>query len=279
MEHKDIALILDAGRALGDITIPTEDGRGIVVIPTGYKAEAVEHLVEKYLPNPRRKKIKVALTTPESFIAYVSEHKLANTRIFVTGDKTAPVFTAIIDLHTKEKTSWNEHVAVFACEPTEEWKRWIENDKEQMSQNLFAEFIEENQELFLSPKGAELLELITNLEAKVDVAFNSAIKLANGNVKLGYTENVSMTGGATGSQQGQIEIPTGFEVGVQPFEGLDGYKIKCRLKYRIGGGKVSFWYEMVDRHLFIKDAVKGIESKIVERLGINPFHGSLSAPQ
>lgn len=273
---KDVALLLDAGRALGDVTQPSMDGRSIIVVPTGYKAEAIEHLVEKFLPSPRRKKARISLTTPASFIAYIKEHKLPQTRIFVTGDKSNPSFTAYIDFHSKEQTSWNEHVAAYSCELTEEWKAWLAMEKKPMNQTEFAEFIEVQQSGILEPKGAEMLELVTTLEAKVDVEFNSAIKLQNGKVKLGYTEDVEMTGGGNGSQRGLIEIPTHFVVGVQPFEGLDGYKIRCRLKYRIGGGKVSFHYEMIDRHLFIKDAVKGIEKSIVEALGITPFRGQLS---
>lgn len=279
MESKDMQIILDAGRALGGTVELSADGRNVIVVPEGYKAEAVEALVERYLPAPRRKKVLMSFTTPSSFISYVGEHKVASTRIFVTGDKTTPQFTAYIDFHSKVKTSWNEHVAKYACEPTEEWKAWCAMEKKPMNQQEFAEFIEVQQSSIIEPPGAALLELITTLEAKVDVNFNSAIKLHNGKVKLGYVEDVAMTGGGSGTQQGQIEIPTHFVVGVQPFEGLDGYKIKCRLKYRVGGGKVTFHYEMVDRHLFIKDAVKGIEQKIVEGLGIVPYRGQLSVNQ
>lgn len=275
MNELNTQVALDAGRALGDIKQAGTDGMGVIIIPEGYKAEDVESLVAEHRDAPRRHKISLSFTQHESFIAYVAEHKRDSTRIFVTNEKNCPNLIAVLDFQSKDKPSWNEHTASFACVQTEEWKRWTAQNNKDMNQRDFALFLEDNQKHVFTPSGADLLEMIRNLEGKVDVSYNSAIRLSNGKVKLAYTEDVSLKG-INSQQPGAIEIPEMIEVVIPPFEGVLPYKILCKLRYRIQSGGVTFRFEMVDIHLCIKETVREILQAVEDKLGIKPFYGKIN---
>lgn len=51
-----------------------------------------------------------------------------------------------------------------------------------------------------------------------------------------------------------IEIPREFKIGVRLFKNGEGYKLRARLKYRLAGGKVKFWYELDRPENAIEDA-------------------------
>jgi uncharacterized protein YfdQ (DUF2303 family) len=51
---------------------------------------------------------------------------------------------------------------------------------------------------------------------------------------------------------------------VRLFKNGDGYKIKARLKYRIGNGKVKFWYELDRVENAVEDAFKDYIEQVKE---------------
>ena len=63
-----------------------------------------------------------------------------------------------------------------------------------MSQVDFATYLEDNAALFTDPKGADMLELIRNLEGHANVSINQAVKLQTGAIKLTFTEEVELQG-------------------------------------------------------------------------------------
>ena len=247
----------------------------MMVIPTGYKAEAVEKLIEPYLTAPRRVRANVRLTTLESFIRYVDDFRTDSTRIFAhTPSGEAPDFCAVIDYHHPEgDPSWCNHRATYDCELTPEWQRWMGKNRTRMSQTEFAVLLEENQSLVVQPPGAELLELVTELYAKSNITCNQLIRLQNGRQKLQFDEEVELRGSTT-TQAGSLEFPSMLVVGIAPFVGGPPYKISCRLKYRIESRKLIFWFEAIDVHLVLQECVDVMIGLINEKLGINPLLGT-----
>jgi len=274
----ELEYALAAGRALGDLKKPGAP-TDLVVIPTGYKAEAVEKLIEPYLEKPRRVQANVKLTTLESFIRYVKDFKGRDTRIFAHVEpKTEPTFTAIIDYHASvgemgSVPAWCEHRAVYDCNFTPEWERWMVKDRTKMTQGEFAILLEENQALVINPPGAELLELVSDLYAKTDITCNQLIRLNNGRTRLSYDEQVELKGSVT-TQAGTIEFPSVLVVGIAPFVGGPSYKISCRLKYRLENRRLTFWFEAIDVHLVLQECVTAIMNEIKEKLAIEPLLGT-----
>ena len=277
----NIQAAIDVGRALGlPYNLNPKDSASpiqVVVVPAGFRVEALEPHIEKFLDAPRRVKANVKLADADSFIRYVTGFKNGDTRIFaaVPGNNVAPSFLAIIDYHTGEHPDWCEHRATYGCRFTEEWKRWMEQNKKRMTQVEFATLLEENASLVVAPPGAELLELVTTLEGKNNITCNSLVRLSNGRARLEYQEEVELKG-TVSSATGQIEFPTSLVVAIAPFDGGPTYKINCRLRYRIENRRLVFWFECVDVHLIIKECVSDTIERMHKQLGIEPLMGSPS---
>lgn len=270
---EDLQTALDAGKALG-FPIKAENEMQVLIVPDSYEAHSLEKVIEPYLARPRRIKANVKLDTLESFTDYVREHQMVHTRVFAANaanGSSSPTLTAVIDFHGPGEPSWNEHRAIYSPVNTEEWKRWTGSDRANMDQLKFATFLEENLAAIVSPPGADLLEMVQTLEGKADARYTAMQRLATGKTKLVYEENTSLTGSTVA---GQVEWPSQLELGVALFEGGTLYKVTCRMKYRLASGKITFWYEIVNRHLVVKDAIKEMMAKIKDTLELEPFYGT-----
>ncbi len=274
METNNTQAALDAGRMLSLIQRVAYDGvtAPVVVGPNGSVVVIDPSAVERWLPAPKRKTGTWAFGDIESLTRYINEHKTEDTRIWASISDAVASFKAVLNFHGKEP-SFNDHTAIHALKPTKEWALWVSRNGVRMPQVAFAEFIEENAKLFTDPNGADLLELIKNLEGHSNASFSQAVKLENGAVKLVFTEDVVLkgSGGAVTAQEGNMEIPSLLNVGIAPFEGVPPYAIQARLRYRIAERKITFWYETINAHLVIKDVCKNIIDQIKEKTGIQPF--------
>lgn len=270
----NVQAALDAGKALGAPDRPGSS-QDFVVVPKDYRIEALEKHVEAFADIPRRTKATPSLHNAESFIDYVGLFKTPASQVFaiIPPGNAAPSFLAVIDYHESGKPRWGEHRAKYDCQFTEEWKRWLGSDKKRMSQVDFATLLEENQGSITAPPGAELLELIQTLEGKNDITCNSLVRLTNGRQKLFYEENVELKG-TISTQQNQVEFPSQLTVVIAPFDGGPGYRIVCRLRYRIESRRLIFWYECIDVHLVIKECVQGVVDRIQEKLAVKVLFGT-----
>lgn len=262
----DFQSAYNAGIARDVVT--SHNGIPFIVIP----GDAQKVDLENLLPKPSRKRGNAGLSEAESFVRYVNAHKTGDTTIFASTSDTGASFQAIIDFHGKVEAAWGGHTASFNLLPTVEWTRWMGQNKKDMTQMQFCEFLEENQTLFLEPTGAELLELILQLEGKVDAKFVSSTRLQNGSFRFGYEEEVSVQGSAPGA----MTLPAMLTVGVAPFRGLDPLKVEARLKYKIADRKLHFRYETVNPHLVVKQCVTDTVKFITDKAAITPLIGTFS---
>jgi uncharacterized protein YfdQ (DUF2303 family) len=258
---------LAAGAALGTPQSPSvEAGAGVyTVVPKDY---AVTNL-EKYLPRPLRIRQKVELHDAESFLDYVNQYAVPNvSRIFFDGEQET--FTGILDYHEQPGTpAWCGHVAVYTARRSVEFTTWMNQNRKQMSQVEFARFLEENMPDVVEPASAELLQVALTFEAKKSVEFASGVRLNNGQIQFQFTEVIR---GA--AQNGTIEIPEQFVLGVPIHFHGPAYRIPVRLRWRLQEGKVIFWYEIVRPHKFIEDALKEIRERISEKTALALLAGS-----
>ena len=270
MDNDNLKTVLDAGAAstaLRTTSSPTD----VLVVPVGYTTVAVEAVVEKFLPAPRRIKADVKISDLLSFVAYVNKFKFGSTAIFCSNDGS---MVAVLDYHSDgSDPSWCSHRVSYKPVISPEWTRWMAKNGVSMDQTGLAEFLEENQDLVVEPKGAELLELVQTLEGKNHIDCNSLIRLNNGRTKLEYTEDVQLKG-VSNSVPGGVEFPNQIVCGIIPFEGGPAYKVLNRMRYRIANRKLSFWYNVVDQHIIIRDAVRTIIDTVKKETGVEPFVGT-----
>lgn len=245
------AAIAEIGAMAGAATAIQEiNGTTHLVVPEGYKHIDLTAALEKAGDEPLRKSGTVHLSDLASFNVYVADQgKTDDTYIYADPDNRT--LTAVLNEHTKtlSNAGWRDHRAVFKAELSREFTTWMQFNKKPMEQEDFAIFLEDNIADVVEPSGEALLQIALTLQAKTEVNFSSHKRLDNGQIQFAYSETVDARAGT-----GMIEIPREFTIGLRLFKNGDGYKVRARLKYRLGGGKLKFWYELDRAENAIEDA-------------------------
>jgi uncharacterized protein YfdQ (DUF2303 family) len=251
---------LNAGMHLADVR--SIAGKPFVVLPD----EASVRDMEEFLPAPIRKRGTVKLRDTDSFVAYVNAEKTEATRIY--GNLINPHFVAVFNDHGATP-AWKDYRASYACPLSVEWQTWKGQSDKQMSQEQFAQFIEDNLPDIAQPPAADMLEISRTLEAKKKVNFASGVRLSNGQTELTYEEQISGT-----AAKGKLVVPEEFVIGIPVLEGGPRYAVTARLRYRIGdGGRMAMWFELVRPHKILEDAVKDVCKAITEKTSIAILNG------
>jgi len=242
---------------IGALSVAASAGQKIegtthLVIPEGFKHVDLTAAIEKAGAAPIRKTGTVHLGDLPSFNVYVADQG-APVDTYIYADPDNRTLTAVLNEHVKSQraTGWRDHRAVYKAELSREFTTWLNFNKKPMEQEEFAIFLEDNIADVVEPSGETLLQIALTLQAKTEVNFSSHKRLENGQVQFAYSETVDARAG-TGT--GMIEIPREFTIGLRLFKNGDGYKIRARLKYRLGGGKLKFWYELDRADNAIEDA-------------------------
>jgi len=242
-----------------------------VALPPGWSMK--EYNDEKLQATPFRKTAKVSVLHDTSFTDYLKKHgSLAHSSIWchVNYAKSEVKFTAILNDHGDEESqpAWRDHLATFEPAFSEEWKRWINKNKQSFSQSEFAAFIEENLKDIVSaegsPSGSQMLEMALNFEANQDMRFKSAMRLQSGGINMSFV----MTDDA--QTIAQMQMFDRFTLGMPVFWDGDAYQVDARLRYRQKEGKLTFWYELIRQDKVLEDATLTLIKKIRDTTG-NPF--------
>lgn len=268
--NQDAKTILEAGAALGNVRI--EEGvMPFVVVPREYHVVDLEHL----MPEPTRKRAAVTMLDADSFIAYVKEHAIEDCScIYADVDFEAGKYSllAVIDDHGTDQPMWRAHTASLAPLQSLEWKRWRGHDRKAMPQADFAAFIEDNLGDIATvpemPTGKDMLEMALAFEANSDKRFKRKLDLQGGGTHLEYVDQAD---DATSTKMRYFER---FAIGIPVFQGAtNGYFVEARLKFRMAGGALTFWFELIRPDRVFKTAVSSEVEKIREATNIPVLFG------
>lgn len=262
MDNLNAETILKAGTALADIK--EVEGVPVAIVPEGYDVRELTHLLEQ--ERPRRHRGNLKLLDADSFIRYVEPHVAAGGNVnLLYRIEPAPVFKAVLNAATPEQPAHEDHTATYDAPLSKEWKTWTQNDGEAMGQEKFAQFIERNLLDIAAPTGAEMLELATSFQAKKGVNFASGTKLQNGQTQLVYEETIQAKAG----EKGQLTVPDEIKLRLPVFEGSTiADELIAKFRYRIDGGKLYMWYELVRPHKVLEIATKDLLKQIEEGTGL-----------
>lgn len=248
-------------RAAAAIDMP--NGGKAVLVPTGYQVHEFESVAEptRVRPPPDRIEQSVILHDADGFVAYVNTFKSAHTRLFaepgfLSETKQARII-ALLDYHAPgSKGDLCTHVAAFTLRYSEQWKRWHAACREALTQEAFADFVEENMADIREPSAASLLDVINNFKAVRKVAYSSVKARVSGSFTIGHEDATEM--------QGQVTLPEKFKLGIPVFFRGTLFGVGVWLRYRVGGqGGVKFQLQL-DRPDVIEDEAF---SHIVARVG------------
>lgn len=246
------------------------DGHTHVLVPSNYSLVELTAAIEKTQTSPNRKRGTTVCKDIDSLLQCCADQAKAEPG-YIYADPDSRTITAVFNDQRSVHSGWRDHRATFKAEYTPEFDKWINRNghSRAMGQTEFAEFIEDNMADIAEPTATDLLTVATTLQAKTDISFASSKRLDNGQVQLTYNEAINATAGSNGA----MTIPREFVLGLRIFKNGPGYKIKARLKYRLGGGAVKFWYEMDRPERAVEDAFKGYIDTVREKSGYTVLLG------
>lgn len=268
-----LAVADELATSLAATMAPREVGRTVwLPVPDSYILHDLTEKRDRAEPFDVRKRGTAQLLDLPSFMTYCKDQGMDGMGyIYANTDRRS--FTAVFNDYRSAGTSgWRDHRATYAAAFTPEFQRWQDHNGsgKAKDQTAFAEFIEDNFADLVPPYAQQLLDVATTIQAKTDINFSSAKRLDNGQVQLGYTEVIDARAGTDGA----LTIPREFELGLRIFKNGDGYKLKARLKYRLGNGGVKFWYELDRPERAIEDAFAGYVQQVREHSGYSVLIGS-----
>jgi uncharacterized protein YfdQ (DUF2303 family) len=228
----------------------------------------------EHAKNPERIKANVTVLDPESFINYYALFSDLHSRVFA--DEAHRSVLAILDYHeegtaaSEESPRWGSHRITLALRHSEEWQTWINGNNKQMTQQQFAEFLEQNSVDITDPAGGTLREIAEDLETTVDVDFASAQRQAGGRVAFKYTETTKTT--VSGGQV--ITVPDNFSLGIPVFVGGPRVGMGAFLRYRIKEQKLVFFYTLMRPEEVVRAAFAGARQAIADGIGSTIINGT-----
>ena len=268
-QHRDILAtcgVLTALAAAG--AEPTEIGNyQHVIVPQGYKREDISEAIEKAQPAPNRKRGTVVVKDLDSLLLLCKDQFPLDS--FIYADPDARKITAVFNDTRGTAAGWRDHRATYACPLSPEWTTWNRENKRTMTQEAFAQFIEDNAPDCVAPDSATMIEISRTLEAKKKVNFASGIRLSNGQSELTYEEEITGTAG-----KGKLQIPETFQIGIAVLQGGPRYAVVARLRYRIQDkGQLVLWFDLDRPHKVIEDAARDVWTKVQADTGLPIING------
>jgi uncharacterized protein YfdQ (DUF2303 family) len=247
---KDSVEILVAGNGSGGVTLHN-----------------LKSYLDEYLAKPERRKGTATLMDLASFIEHVLRFKDQDSVLFADPTPSAPKLTAVLDYHRAGATAdprFGQHRAVYSFPLSDEWKAWAARDGKEMSQQEFAELLEDRIADISDPASPgdaaaafalnvgvsfatpqRLIELSRGLSLHVGQQVKQATNLQTGEVQLQYVTEHTDEKGAP------LKIPGAFLITIPVFRGGAPYEIAARLRYRQKGATMTWFYQLyrVDRVL------------------------------
>jgi uncharacterized protein YfdQ (DUF2303 family) len=206
------------------------NNKGGVSIPPGHKIVPDELFT---LPDYPRGHVQAE--SVDALLDYIGLHLTDQT--VVLASLNAMNIATIFDWHDNEVNGWGEHSATFPLQFTREWQDWTRISGQPLTQQKFAEFIEEHLEDIVEPKAADVLTVATSLSGMRKVSFTNAVRLQNGDTSLCWEETTDA------KAAGDVRVPSGLKLRIPVFKGAEEsttFEVSGLFRYRIHEGKLSF---------------------------------------
>ena len=196
------------------------------------------------------------VTTLKSFIDLVNYAKTEASAIFAKTNWPDPHLLCVIDYNDAEgNAAWRNHRIRYPFPVTEEFANWIKFNGVKMEQGEFAAFLEDHAAELASPSDqersiyeplfkerfatpAQLIDLSRSLEVFVGAKVKRQERIQSGERVIHFDEQ-HMDGAGN-----EIDIPGIFMLNVPAFVDGEQVRIPTRLRYRVMGGSIAWYYSM-----------------------------------
>jgi uncharacterized protein YfdQ (DUF2303 family) len=247
-------------------------GAAYVILKDKDGAERVEWLKDQWV-NPTFRRGTVKLDDGKSFIAYVTRHMTENSAVY--GKQSPAKFVAVLDEHPAPSPSsvnniiapanWRHFRAEYTPAFSPEWLVWTNQDRKPFeSTEKFALFLEDNAPDVIQPDAASMMEVALNFRVNQDVTYKAVQRLQDGQIDLTYQNNIDAQTTSTRTQN--AKIPETFKIAVPVFAGVNSkvYEVDARFRFRLTGGVLKLWFELVRHPKVVERAFTDLWTKIGE---------------
>lgn len=264
----------------------------VLLVPNGMKAESIKRFLDENKKKPDRRVGQSYVDRLQSFIDITNRFKSERSAIFARGSVDTNSIEAhlltVFNYHPEGPDNvdadYGDHRAIYEFPISSDFAIWLENNKRAMSQVDFAAFLEEhiaeirvaddNDRAIidgLKPKFAEpleMLELSRDLEIYSSEAYKSKNRLSSGETEIKFSaEHVDGSGKP-------VKVPDFFVINVPLFEGGDYERIIVRLRYRLQGGSVMWFYDMYRVDQVFRSAFEGAAQAAFDETDVPVYYGS-----
>lgn len=261
-----------------NVTVPivldeTTDADGNITVKVHLAADILAEL-DKRMRGPRRREGRVTLHDVASFCEYLARYQNAASTV-VYANVLQMTFEAVLDEHpiadgsNGAGTLWRGHRATYTCPRSPEWQAWTSQDGKVMTQDAFADFIEERLENLAAADGfikpIEMLQVARQLHIRTKGTFQREINPTTGDFIM-----VNKTETETGSTQ----IPRAFALAIPVFEGGERYHVEARVRFALGERGPAFSYALHRRTEIERDAFAGVRAAVAETTKLPVLSGT-----
>lgn len=230
-EAGQIADLTKAALAAKSQIVAGADGRQFLVLPDGFSSTDITPANGLQTMRPDTTRQQVTLQSLDSLGEYGRKFRTDTTTLF--GDIESNTIVAAIDYHGPSEAALIAHVASLKLPFSVEWSVWTAIDGKLMDQLEFARFIEENAADILAPSGADLLEVVQDMQHVTRANFKGAVRTASDNVNFDYTEETDV-----GTRSGGVEVPKRFLLHIPVYFGDSKVELFANLRHRVQDGKL-----------------------------------------
>jgi uncharacterized protein YfdQ (DUF2303 family) len=248
------------------------DGRKAVVLANAdgqERIESVKQIIDEYQLAPDRVTGQTRMDDLASLLNECSRYKNDALSVYVHAvDPTrAPSIIAVFNDTVAGTPSFRDHRSTYVPQPSSEIRAWLAAGQRLISQEEFAELIEERlldvkapnpEERNMAPlleaatllklqvgNPAELLEVSRGLQVNVSSNVKGKPNLHNGAVSFAFEESAQPT----------VTVPGAFLLDVPFFEGATKVLILARLRYKVEESKIKWRVLLHDVPRVYREAV------------------------
>lgn len=257
--------------------IEVGDHHLLVKVPSGYQTSMIDVRDSEDLP--RRVNHIQLLVGVDSLARYIDQHALADTRAYITdmygsGTKALTsdcrvVEVVIDDHHAGNQPDTRTHRAVLVLRPTAAARRWGQAlaDRATLSQEQFLDLVVDGIGEIVTPDGARLRDLASDLHAIRTAEVQSVIR-TGGQGSIQLAENVRLSAG-TGDK---VEFPERITIRFNPFAGIaHSVTLEVQVRPTVQSNHVAFTLRAAALEDELAAVLGEIAAEITERTGLTPF--------
>ena len=259
--------LFDAARAAvqaAQAPVTTQGDRQKLIVPEGYRLEDVTDK-DRLAAHAAAA---IVLDEKQALIDYVNRFREPGSVLFADADKSE--VRCVLDYHLASNgedatTGARQHKATLKLRDSEEFQRWNAIAGQLVTQEVFADFLEENANDIASPDPAAMIDLARDLSASVGATFRSKVDLQSGDRVFNYARETTV--------DEKIVVPKIVELEIPLYQGEQPMRLRMAFRYSLGGGGLRLgveWRRVQYQRLAL---FKEIAFAVAEGTGVPVFVG------